>query len=92
MSMRISIAAIMAASLSVALPPVATRADTPEAGAVHMVAPALEAYARDTVFGSLWKRPDLSPRDRSIVTLSVLIARNQAIELPFYRKRSAWTV
>jgi 4-carboxymuconolactone decarboxylase len=84
MSMRISIAAIMAASLSVALPSVATRADTPEAGAVHMVAPALEAYARDTVFGSLWKRPDLSPRDRSIVTLSVLIARNQAIELPFY--------
>jgi 4-carboxymuconolactone decarboxylase len=84
MSMRFFVAAIMVASLSIALPSVATKADTPEVGAVHMVAPALEAYARDTVFGSLWKRPELSPRDRSIVTLSVLIARNQTIELPFY--------
>jgi alkylhydroperoxidase/carboxymuconolactone decarboxylase family protein YurZ len=83
MSMRF-FAAIMVASLSVALPFVATKADTPEAGAVQMVAPALEAYARETVFGSLWKRPELLPRDRSIVTLSVLIARNQTIELPFY--------
>jgi 4-carboxymuconolactone decarboxylase len=34
--------------------------------------------------GKLWRRPDLSPRDRSLVTLSVLIARNQAAEMPFY--------
>jgi 4-carboxymuconolactone decarboxylase len=32
----------------------------------------------------LWKRPDLSPRDRSIVTISVLIARNQTIEMPYH--------
>jgi 4-carboxymuconolactone decarboxylase len=34
--------------------------------------------------GDLWKRPDLSPRDRSIVTMAALIARNQAIELPYH--------
>jgi 4-carboxymuconolactone decarboxylase len=34
--------------------------------------------------GDLWKRPGLSPRDRSIVTLSVLVARNQPAELPHY--------
>jgi 4-carboxymuconolactone decarboxylase len=45
------------------------------------VAPALERYRRDVVLGGLWKRPGLSPRDRSIVTIAALIARNQPIEL-----------
>lgn len=40
------------------------------------VAPALDKYAEGTLAG-LWKRPDLKPRDRSIVTLAALIARNQ---------------
>ena len=30
----------------------------------------------------LWKRPGLTPRDRSIVTVATLIARNQAGEMP----------
>ncbi|WP_026872032.1 carboxymuconolactone decarboxylase family protein [Inquilinus limosus] len=50
----------------------------------HMVAPALERYTRDTLLGGVWKRPDLSARDRSIVTLAALIARNQTVELPFH--------
>jgi 4-carboxymuconolactone decarboxylase len=37
---------------------------------------------RATLFGDLWNRPNLSPRDRSIVTLAALIARNQTLELP----------
>ncbi len=49
-----------------------------------MVAPALEKYRQKTVLGDLWKRPGLSARDRSIVTLAGLIARNQTIEMPFY--------
>lgn len=48
------------------------------------VSPALERYTNDVVLGDLWKRPQLSVRDRSVVTLSVLIARNQSAELPFY--------
>src|SRR3954464_6028407 len=51
---------------------------------VRAVAPALERYEQGTTFGNLWRRPDLSPRDRSIVTLSALIARNQAAEMPRY--------
>jgi 4-carboxymuconolactone decarboxylase len=47
-----------------------------------MVAPALERYAQGALFGTLWHRPDLAPRDRSIVTLSALIARNQTAEMP----------
>lgn len=51
---------------------------------VRRVAPALEKYGDSIVRGELWKRPDLSMRNRSIVTLAALIARNQTIELPFY--------
>jgi 4-carboxymuconolactone decarboxylase len=49
---------------------------------VRMVAPALERYTQGVLFGDLWKRPDLSARDRSLVTVAVLIARNQTSELP----------
>jgi 4-carboxymuconolactone decarboxylase len=48
------------------------------------VSPALERYAQETLFGDLWRRPDLSPRDRSIVTVAALIARHQTLELPRY--------
>ena len=50
---------------------------------IGMVAPALEKYAQGPL-ADLWKRPGLTPRDRSIVTISALIARNQTIEMPYY--------
>ena len=58
--------------------------DAPTRNDVRTVAPALARYAQEAVQENLWRRPDLSPRDRSIVTLSALIARNQTIELPTY--------
>jgi 4-carboxymuconolactone decarboxylase len=48
---------------------------------VRVVAPALERYT-ESALGEVWKRPGLSPRDRSLVTVAVLIARNQRTELP----------
>jgi len=51
---------------------------------VQNVSPALERYMRAPLFGDLWNRPDLSPRDRSIITLAALIARSQTLELPAY--------
>jgi 4-carboxymuconolactone decarboxylase len=51
---------------------------------MQMVAPALEKYQKTTLLDGVWKRPGLSPRDRSLVTLSALIARNQTNELSFY--------
>jgi 4-carboxymuconolactone decarboxylase len=51
---------------------------------VRAVAPALEGYAQKFVLGDLWNRPGLSRRDRSIVTVAALIARNQTVELPHY--------
>jgi 4-carboxymuconolactone decarboxylase len=51
---------------------------------LNKVAPALANYAQQRLMGELWQRPGLPPRDRGIVTLSVLVARNQAAELPYY--------
>ncbi|BAC49865.1 bll4600 [Bradyrhizobium diazoefficiens USDA 110] len=51
---------------------------------VRKVAPALEAYTQNRLLGDVWKRPGLAPRDRSIVTLAALIARNQTIEMPYH--------
>ena len=48
-----------------------------------MVAPAIEKYAQGPI-AELWKRPGLTPRDRSIVTIAALITRNQTIEMPYY--------
>ena len=47
------------------------------------VALALEKYAQGPIT-DLWKRPGLTPRDRTIVTIAALIARNQTIEMPYY--------
>lgn len=49
----------------------------------NVVAPALEKYAQGPV-AQLWKRPGLSPRDSSLVTLAALIARNQTIQMAQY--------
>jgi 4-carboxymuconolactone decarboxylase len=51
---------------------------------MYRVAPALEKYSQGTLLGDVWKRPGLSGRDRSIVTLAALIARNQTVEMAFY--------
>jgi 4-carboxymuconolactone decarboxylase len=47
------------------------------------IVPALEKYAQGPV-AQLWKRPSLSPRDRSIVMVAALVARTQTIEMPYY--------
>jgi len=51
---------------------------------IDSVAPALAAYTRDKLRCEVWARPGLSIRDRCIVTLSVLIARNQTGQMTEY--------
>lgn len=41
-------------------------------------------YTKGALLDDLWKRPKMSPRDRSIVTVAALIARIQTIEMPFH--------
>jgi 4-carboxymuconolactone decarboxylase len=61
-----------------------TMRQPPSLADLKSVSPAFERYTTQTLLDGLWKRPQLSPRDRSIVTLSVMIARGQTIEMPFH--------
>jgi 4-carboxymuconolactone decarboxylase len=44
----------------------------------------MEHYTKGPLLEGLWKRPGLSARDRSVVTVAALIARIQTIEMPFH--------
>jgi 4-carboxymuconolactone decarboxylase len=63
---------------SVEQPSAVSRAD------IQAVAPGLDRYNQTILHDELWKRPGLTPRDRSVVTVAALIARNQTIEMPYY--------
>jgi 4-carboxymuconolactone decarboxylase len=52
------------------------------------IAPALGDYTDDVLFGDVWKRPQLSPRDRSLVTVTCLVANYRINEMPFHIKRA----
>jgi 4-carboxymuconolactone decarboxylase len=51
---------------------------------VRSVSPALEHYTREALLDGLWKRSELSPRDRSVVTVAAVIARIQTVEMPVH--------
>ena len=52
------------------------------------IAPALADYTDNVLFGDVWKRPGLSPRDRSLVTVASLVAQYRINEMPFHLKRA----
>lgn len=52
------------------------------------VAPALAEITNTVLFGDVWERPGLSPRDRSLVTVSSLISLYRTNELPFHLKKA----
>jgi 4-carboxymuconolactone decarboxylase len=50
--------------------------------------PALAEYTDNVLFGDVWKRPQLSPRDRSLVTVACLVSLYRTNELPFHIKHA----
>src|SRR4051812_46747781 len=89
-SMRIH--AVVIASVVMAVSPVQAqergtmqpKVSTPSREDVQMVAPALDQYMQQRLLGDVGKRPGLSARDRSIVSVAAVIARNQASDMAFY--------
>jgi 4-carboxymuconolactone decarboxylase len=53
-----------------------------------VIAPKFGQLTNDVVFNDLWRRPDLSPRDRSLVTLSALAAMGDDDLLDPYLRRA----
>ena len=45
-------------------------------------------YTSDPLFHDLWRRPALAPRDRSLVTVSALIASGQVAQITFHLNRA----
>jgi 4-carboxymuconolactone decarboxylase len=48
------------------------------------IAPKLAEISDMVLFGDVWERPGLSPRDRSLVTITSLISLYRTNELPFH--------
>jgi 4-carboxymuconolactone decarboxylase len=61
---------------------------TPEtSGAEKMFgdfAPSLVAFTDDVLFGQVWPRDQLSPRDRSLITVATLVAGGHTEQLGFH--------
>ena len=47
-------------------------------------APGLVHFTDDVLFGEVWERPELSPRDRSLVTVTALAAMGNTEQLTFH--------
>lgn len=52
------------------------------------IAPKLAELTDDVLFGDVWARPGLSPRDRSLATVSALIAMNRPDQLRSHMARA----
>ena len=62
--------------------------DAPARNPFSDIAPALGKYTDEVLFGDVWKREGLSPRDRSLVTITCLISNYRVNEMPFHLKRA----
>lgn len=51
-------------------------------------APKLAEVTDDVLFGDIWEQPGLSKRDRSLITVTALIALNKPNELAFHTGRA----
>ena len=54
----------------------------------YEVVPQLGKLRDDVLFGDVWEQPELSKRDRSLVTISVLTALYRTDELRGHMKRA----
>jgi 4-carboxymuconolactone decarboxylase len=61
---------------------------TPAQRLIGDFAPKLVELTDNVLFGDVWARPDLSPRDRSLVTVSALIALNRPDQLRSHLARA----
>ena len=51
-------------------------------------APKLAELTENVLFGDVWKREELSPRERSLITVAALISGGNTEQLTFHLKRA----
>ena len=52
------------------------------------IAPEFAQLTQDFLFGDIWKRPGLSQRDKSLITVTVLVALNRIEQVEFHLKKA----
>jgi 4-carboxymuconolactone decarboxylase len=52
------------------------------------LAPDYAQLTQDVLFGDVWKRPPLSQRDKSLITVTVLVALNRIEQIEFHLKKA----
>ena len=77
----LTITVVCASTSSAASPSPQAGAGRPSGPVQQRIAPGLADLTDEVLFGDVWQRPELSPRDRSLVTVSVLIATGKPAQL-----------
>ena len=64
----------------------------PARGQLADFAPKLSELTQQVLFGEIWERPELSKRDRSLITVASLVAlnRTEQIALPPNARVGEW--
>jgi 4-carboxymuconolactone decarboxylase len=52
------------------------------------IAPEFAKLTQDLLFGDIWARPGLSPRDKSLITVTCLVALNRIEQVEFHLKKA----
>ena len=52
------------------------------------IAPEFAQLTQDFLFGDIWKRPGLSQRDKSLITVTCLVALNRIEQVEFHLKKA----
>lgn len=52
------------------------------------VAPEFAKLTQELLFGDIWERPPLSKRDKSLITVTVLVALNRIEQVEFHLKKA----
>src|SRR5436853_5542797 len=65
-----------------------TQEQTPAQKLIGDFSPKMVSLTDDVLFGDVWERAELSKRDRSLVTVTALIAGGNSEQLPFHLQRA----
>jgi 4-carboxymuconolactone decarboxylase len=55
---------------------------------METIAPAFAKLTKDFLFGDIWERPGLSQRDKSLITVTCLVALNRIEQVDFHLKKA----
>jgi 4-carboxymuconolactone decarboxylase len=55
---------------------------------VKEIAPEFASLTQDLLFGDIWKRPGLSQRDKSLITVTCLVALNRIEQVEFHLNKA----